>query len=108
MRSFELADGVTAKPLFGKGAMFNLVELEPAAVVPLHSHPHEQLGVVLRGLLVLTVDGVDHPLGPMDACVLPSGIEHGARAGPEGATMLDVFQPVREDYRERWQALEEQ
>ena len=106
MRTFELADGVTAKPLFGETAMLNLVELEPGAVVPLHSHPHEQLGVVLRGLLVLTVDGVEHPLGPMHACVLPGGIEHSARAGPEGATMLDAFQPVREDYLERWQAAE--
>ena len=107
MRSFELADGVSAKPLFGKTAMLNLVELEPGAVVPLHSHPHEQLGVVLRGLLVLSVDGVEHPLGPMEGYVIPGGVEHGARFGPEGATVLDVFQPVREDYRERWQAAQE-
>ena len=37
----------------------------------------------------------------MDAVALPGGMEHSAVAGPEGAVMLDVFQPVREDFRER-------
>ncbi len=83
--------------------MANLVELEPNTVVPVHSHPHEQLGVVLRGLQVLTLDGREYPLGPMEAYVIPGGVEHGARFGPEGATVLDVFQPVREEYRERWE-----
>lgn len=102
VRPFELGPGIGCRPLFGEGAMINLVELEPEAVVPAHSHPHEQLGVVLRGLLVLIVEGAEHPLGPMEGCVLPGGVEHGARAGPEGATVLDVFRPIREDYRERW------
>jgi quercetin dioxygenase-like cupin family protein len=98
---FEAAPGVLMRPLFGEGAMLNLVELEPGAVVPRHSHPHEQLGLVTRGLLVLVVDGVEHELGPNEAYVMPSGLEHEGRGGREGATVLDVFQPVRDDYRER-------
>jgi quercetin dioxygenase-like cupin family protein len=98
---FDLADGVSARPLFGAKAMLNLIEFEPGAVVPLHSHPHEQLGIVLAGVQVLVVDGVEHPLRPMEGYVLPGGVEHSAHCGPEGATVLDVFQPVREDYRER-------
>jgi len=99
---FELAPGATGRPLFGERAMVNLVELEPGSVFPLHSHPHEQLGVVLRGEQVLVLDGVEYPLGPMDGYVIPAGGEHSARFGPDGATVLDIFQPVREDYRERW------
>ena len=98
----DLGPGFTARPLFGEGAMINLVELEPNTVVPVHSHPEEQLGVVLRGLQVLIVGGREHPLGPMQGYWIPGGMEHGARFGPEGATVLDVFQPVREDYRQRW------
>ena len=101
LAAFELAAGVTGRPLFGAGAMLNLIEFEPGAEVPLHSHPHEQLGVVLRGMQALVVDGVAHELGPMGCYVLPGGVEHSAYCGPEGATVLDVFQPVREDYRER-------
>lgn len=90
IRPLELAPGVTGRPLFGEGAMVNLIEFEPGAVVPLHSHPHEQLGFVLRG--------------PMGAYVIPGGVEHSAPCGPDGATVVDVFRPVREDYRERWSA----
>ena len=38
--------------------MLNLIEFEPGATVPLHSHPHEQLGIVLEGMQALVVDGV--------------------------------------------------
>jgi quercetin dioxygenase-like cupin family protein len=96
---FQLADGVTAKALFGEAAMMNLVELEPGAVVRLHSHPHEQLGLIVRGSMTLVVDGTDHVLSEMDAYALPGGVEHEGVAGPEGALVLDVFHPIREDYR---------
>ncbi len=99
LRRFTLAEGVTAQALFGEGAMLNLVELAPGARVPRHSHPHEQLGVVLRGELTLETVAGEHVLRPMDAYALPGEIEHGAVAGPEGALVLDVFQPIREDYR---------
>jgi quercetin dioxygenase-like cupin family protein len=99
--SFSLADGVSAKALFGEGAMLNLVELDPGAVVALHSHPHEQLGVILRGSMTLAVEGTDHLLEEMDAFCLPGGVEHEGIAGPNGALALDVFRPVREDYRRR-------
>lgn len=69
--------------------------------MPLHSHPHEQLGLILSGSMTMVVDGEAHECGLMDAYVLPGGVEHGGTAGPQGATVLDVFVPVREDYRER-------
>ena len=105
VRMFELADGVTARPLFGEGAMLNLIQFEVGATVALHSHEHEQLGVVLRGMQALVVDGVPHELGPMEGYVMPGGVEHSAYCGPDGALVLDVFQPVREDYLERWNSL---
>ena len=76
VREFELAAGVTGKPLFGDGAMLNLITFEPGAVVPLHSHPHEQLGIVIRGEQVLVVGGVEHRLGPLDGYAIPGGVEH--------------------------------
>jgi quercetin dioxygenase-like cupin family protein len=93
----ELAPGVYGRPLFGQGAMLNLVTLEPGAGVPTHSHPHEQLGHVLKGELELTVDGEPHVLGPGEAFQIPGGVEHSARS-ERGCLVMDVFQPVREDY----------
>ena len=102
VRAFELAEGVSGQPLFGEGAMLNLIRFEPGATVPLHSHPHEQLGIVLEGMQALVVEGEAHELGPLEAYVIPGGVEHSAYCGPNGALVLDVFTPVREDYRERW------
>jgi unsaturated pyranuronate lyase len=104
VRAFELVAGVTGRPLFGGATMVNLVRFEPGTTVPLHSHPHEQLGLVLEGMQALVVDGIAREMGPFEAYVLPGGIEHSAYCGPEGALVLDIFTPVREDYAERWHA----
>src|SRR4029453_4093354 len=101
VRPFLLAEGVTGQPLFGELGMLNLIEFEPEAIVPLHTHPHGQLGLVVRGMQALVVDGVAHELGPMEGYVLPGGVEHSAYSGPEGALVLDVFPPVRGAYRKR-------
>jgi quercetin dioxygenase-like cupin family protein len=98
-QGFQMAAGVTGKALFGESAMINLVELDPDAVVARHSHPHEQLGLIMRGSMTLRVQGTDHLLEEGDAYTLPGGIEHEGIAGSEGALVLDVFQPVREEYR---------
>ena len=104
VRAFELAEGVSGQPLFGDAAMLNLIRFEPGATVPLHSHPHEQLGIVLEGMQALVVEGVAHELGPLEAYVIPGGVEHSAYCGPDGALVLDVFTPVRDDYRAIWDA----
>ena len=96
----ELAPGVRMRPLFGDGAMLNLLEFEPGARVPVHDHPHEQLGYVVEGELVLEIDGVEHRLRPGDGYRIAGGTPHAAWS--EGrCVVLDVFDPVREDYRQR-------
>jgi quercetin dioxygenase-like cupin family protein len=105
--AFSLAAGVEGRPLFGETAMVNLIEFAAGATVAPHSHPHEQLGIVLRGMQALVIDGVARELGPMEGYVLPGNVEHSAYCGPEGATVIDVFCPVREDYRERWEGSSE-
>jgi quercetin dioxygenase-like cupin family protein len=97
----ELAPGVRMRPLFGQGAMLNLLEFDAGAAVPPHSHPHEQLGLVLEGSLVLAIEGVEHRLVPGAAYQIPGGVEHAAWTEDGACRVLDVFQPVREDYRGR-------
>jgi quercetin dioxygenase-like cupin family protein len=101
---FDLVDGVRMFPFWGEGVMMNLVDLDPNAVVPLHSHPHEQMGIVLNGRITMHIDGADHPLDRDGCYQIPGGVEHGATAGPDGCRVLDIFQPVRDDYVERAQA----
>ena len=95
----EIAEGVRIKALFGDALMLNLVELDAGASVPLHSHPHEQVGYVVSGEITMTIAGTDRTLGPGEAYTIPGGAEHGGAAGPDGCEVLDIFHPIRDDYR---------
>ena len=104
-RVWSPADGVQMSGVFGSGAMLSRVALEPDALVALHSHPHEQIGFVVSGTLILEIAGELYRLTPSDAFAIPGGVEHSARGGQEGCLVVDVFQPIREDYRAAMQAV---
>jgi quercetin dioxygenase-like cupin family protein len=92
-------EGIEMRGVFGAGACLNVVRLAPDAELPMHSHPHEQIGMVLEGVEILMVGDVEHRVGPHEAYVVPGGVEHGGRGGPDGCIVVDVFVPAREDYR---------
>ena len=73
-------------------------EIEPDKPLPAHSHPHEQIVNVLEGVFELTLDGTPHRLEAGDVLVIPPDVPHsGVALTP--CKILDVFAPVREDYR---------
>ncbi len=94
----EIAKGVKIKPLAGDHVMLNYVEFVPGALVPVHSHHHEQLGLIIEGELEMEIGEERQTLRPGDTYVIPGGIRHSGRAGRAGALVLDVFYPLREDY----------
>jgi quercetin dioxygenase-like cupin family protein len=66
--------------------------------VPLHAHPHEQVGYVVSGQVELTIGGDTARCGPGDSYTMPGGVQHGARFLTE-SVVIDCFSPPREDYR---------
>jgi quercetin dioxygenase-like cupin family protein len=98
LRGKEIAKGVTIKPLAGEHVMLNYVELQPHSEVAKHSHPHEQLGLMIEGELDLWIGEERRSLRPGDTYVIPGGVPHGARTAGGRALILDVFYPLREDY----------
>ncbi|MBI5419015.1 MAG: cupin domain-containing protein [Deltaproteobacteria bacterium] len=99
MPSRRLVPGVTAKIASGEKMMFSLVTLEPDAAVPEHSHPHEQMGMMISGIMELTVAGKAQVLSGNEIYLIPGGVPHKAVAGPAGAVALDAFAPPREEYK---------
>jgi len=78
--------------------MISVVNFEAGSIVPDHSHPHDQMGMLISGRLEFTIDGLTRILEPGDSWKIPGGIVHRVVALDEPAVALDVFHPVREDY----------
>ncbi|MCU1225684.1 MAG: hypothetical protein JWQ42_3777 [Edaphobacter sp.] len=64
-----------------------------------HSHPHHQLVYVVSGSIRVDVDGKIFDAHAGDSFVVDGNVEHQASA-LEASEVLDVFTPVREDYRD--------
>ncbi len=90
---------VTAKTFWGENMLLSVVDLPANSVVPLHSHPHEQAGIMLEGEATFTVGDETRTLKPGDMWIIPGGVEHTITTGPAPAKALDIFSPVREDYK---------
>ena len=66
------------------------------AKLPEHSHPHEQVTLVLNGELLLTVDGKEFLLKKGDLFPIKSNLPHSGVAKLE-CDVIDLFTPVRDD-----------
>lgn len=95
----QIFPGVQIHTAAGEQMMLSLVEFEPNSVVQPHSHPHEQMGMLLEGELTFTIGGQTQTLHPGDMWRIPGGVVHSAIAGDKPVKALDVFHPIREDYR---------
>ena len=97
--SKELAPGINARTFWGENMLVSVVDLEANMPLPEHSHPHEQVGTILAGSVEFTVGGDTRRLGPGEVFIVPGGVPHSAVTGPEGAKVMDVFSPAREDLK---------
>jgi len=91
-------EAVRARQVKGERVAFALVELAPDALVPEHRHEHEQLGMVITGRVRFRIDEETRELEPGGTWRIPSDHPHEVRAGPEGAVVIDIFSPVRDDW----------
>jgi quercetin dioxygenase-like cupin family protein len=91
--------GIQRTSFDSQGATVTRYQFDPAASFPLHRHEQEQLTMIISGRVTFTVDGRVQQLGPGDWSVVPGGVEHGLRAGDQGAEFLAVIVPRREHSR---------
>ncbi|MDM8537359.1 cupin domain-containing protein [Desulfobacterales bacterium HSG17] len=94
----EMLPGLRARFVHTENMTFSYWNITAGAELPDHSHPHEQVANILEGEFELTVDGQAKIITPGDVVVIPSKASHSGRAITD-CRILDVFYPVREDYR---------
>lgn len=78
--------------------MMSLVDMEPRAVVEEHSHPHEQIGMVLEGEAIFIIGGEEKTLKAGDQYRIPGNVRHKVIALDRPVRAFDIFNPVREEY----------
>lgn len=74
------------------------VRVEAQAVLPMHSHPHEQITYVISGRYEFTVGDRTAILETGMAALIPGGVVHGGKALTP-CHVIDLFSPARDDYR---------
>jgi quercetin dioxygenase-like cupin family protein len=98
----QLRDGILARSVHGDLITLGVVELDPDVELPEHSHANEQFGIVLSGSVDFRVGDETRTLGPGGTWRIPANTPHFVVAGSQGAVVIDVFTPTRDD----WQGLE--
>lgn len=68
------------------------------SALPEHSHPHEQVVNIIEGRFELTVGGEAIVIEPGEVVVIPSHVPHSGKSITD-CRIIDVFYPVREDYK---------
>ena len=91
--------GVDIFTTYCERMMLSLVEMQPHAVVEEHSHPHEQMGLMLEGEADFTIGGQTRRVTSGQMWRIPGGVKHKVVAGARGVRALDVFHPPRDDYK---------
>jgi quercetin dioxygenase-like cupin family protein len=87
--------GVARRTVDTAAATVNRYDFEPRAAFPRHHHPQEQITLVLRGSVVLTVGDRKKYLAVGDYSVVPPDVEHGISAGERGASFVAMIIPAR-------------
>lgn len=81
----------------GKNVMVARMFLKKGSIVPMHSHPNEQISCILEGALKFEIDGKDIVVNGGAVLAIPPNMPHGAVALAD-TVALDVFNPPRADW----------
>ncbi len=95
----EMFPGVVRRTITD-GERLMLIEgtMDEGAVVPMHTHPHEQTGYLISGRARFELGDETRELGPGDCWLVPSNVPHKVTALAP-SVFVDIFSPPREEYR---------
>ena len=98
IEQIEMIKGFKGRFFHTNSSTIAFWEIEKGAILPEHSHIHEQTTQVIEGKLEMTIDDKKMVLEPGMIVNIPSNIKHRGRAITT-CKLTDTFCPVREDYK---------
>ena len=95
----KMLPGLHVRFVHSENMTFAYWNIDAGAALPDHKHPHEQVVNIIEGELELTLAGKTELIRPGTVVVIPPGVPHAGKARTD-CRVIDVFHPVREDYRQ--------
>ena len=93
-------EGIERVGFRGEDTLLVMNWMQPGMEPGPHSHPFEQIAVIVQGTVRFHVGDEVYDAGPGSMIRIPPDVEHwGEVIGDEPAMNLDVFNPIREDYK---------
>lgn len=94
----RILDGIKIKTI-NNGSQMIMAEfvMKKGAILPVHSHPNEQSGYLVKGKIRLHVNGRSREMNPGDSWNIKSNVPHNAEILKD-TVAIEVFSPPREDY----------
>jgi quercetin dioxygenase-like cupin family protein len=93
----QLSGSIKRRIIGGINEMLVRWEFKKGAVAARHSHPHEQIVMMVQGRLRLLVGDAEIIMTSDDIVVIPPNAPHEAHA-LEDTVVIDIFSPPREDF----------
>src|SRR5262245_24963930 len=90
--------GVHIRTCATERLMVSVVDLEAHSVVEEHSHPHDQVGMLLAGRATFFIGGEEKTLVAGDVYCIPGNVRHKVITLDQPARAIDIFTPLREEY----------
>jgi quercetin dioxygenase-like cupin family protein len=93
--------GVVARAIASEQATFTYIELDADTHVPEHHHANEQVGILLGGSARFRIGDEERDLTPGATWCILADVPHQVWAGPDGASLIEIFAPRRDDWGDR-------
>ena len=94
----RISEGIDRQMVVGRNMMICRLRFDPFVDTPVHSHPHEQITLVIKGKVKFTIDGKAVFVQPGDVLHFPPSQQHGATMLEDEVVLIDIFSPIREDF----------
>jgi quercetin dioxygenase-like cupin family protein len=93
----DVLSGIRVGSVRLENLMLTHFTFKAGAEVPEHSHPHEQITLMIEGEMEFTFCGETRRIRAGDGCAVPPYAKHSVRAITD-AKAVDCWHPIREDY----------
>ncbi len=97
----KTAEGIERQMVVGQNVMMCRFRFAPFVVTSEHSHPHEQITLVVQGTVKFLISGEERIVSAGDVLHFPPDNRHGATMLDEEVILIDIFSPIREDFLEK-------